>query len=292
MIKSMTGFGSAKGNSGKLEITVEVKSVNNRHLDCSVKIPRVFASIEETLKSIVQGSISRGKVDVSIFIDSSSADDIEIRINHLLAKAYISALRDIAWKNELESEISVTDLTRYPDILQATRREVDTALLSKDISSILQTALVDFDKMRQVEGERLKDDITTRLTQIEQLTTLAEEIAVETVVEYRKRLEGKISEVLQGAGIDEARILTEAAIFADRISTDEETVRLRSHIAQLRELLNQDEPVGRKIDFLVQEFNREANTIGSKGNNAKMSKIIVDLKAEIEKIREQAQNIE
>ena len=292
MIKSMTGFGSAKGNSGKLEITVEIKSVNNRHLDCSIKIPRVFTSIEESLKSIIQGSISRGKVDVSVFIDSSNADDVEIKVNHSLAKAYITALRDIAWVNDLETVISVTDLTRYPDILQATRREVDTQTLCNDISEILKTALAGFDKMRLLEGEKMKADISARLVQIENLTKTAEEISPETTIEYRKKLESRISEVLQTTGIDEARILTEAAIFADRISTDEETVRLRSHISQLRELLEENEPVGRKIDFLLQEFNREANTIGSKGNNAKMSKTIVDLKAEIEKIREQAQNIE
>ena len=292
MIKSMTGFGSAKGSSGRLEITVEIKSVNNRHLDCSVKIPRVFASIEETLKSIVQGNISRGKVDVSVFIDSSNADDIEIKVNQSLAKAYITALRDIAKDNELGSDISVTDLTRYPDILQASRREVDTSVLANDISEILKTALSGFDKMRCLEGERLKDDISARLIQIEELTTKAEEVSPETVTQYREKLESRITEVLQSTEIDQARILTEAAIFADRISVDEETVRLRSHIAQLRDLLEQNEPVGRKIDFLLQEFNREANTIGSKGNNTQMSKIIIDLKSEIEKIREQVQNIE
>jgi len=292
MIKSMTGFGSAKGNSGKLEITVEIKSVNNRHLDCSIKIPRVFSSIEETLKSIVQASISRGKVDVSVFIDSSNADDIEIKVNHSLAKAYITALRDIALDNELESEISVTDLTRYPDILQATRREIDTAALSDDISGILDAALVGFNKMRCMEGEKLKEDISARLNQIEKLTKEAQEISPETTAQYREKLESRISEVLKTTDIDQARILTEAAIFADRISTDEETVRLNSHINQLRELLNENEPVGRKIDFLLQEFNREANTIGSKGNNVRMSRIIVDMKSEIEKIREQVQNIE
>jgi len=292
MIKSMTGFGSAKGNSGKLEITVEVKSVNNRHLDCTVKIPRVFSSIEESLKSIVQNNISRGKVDVSVYIDSSGSDDIEIKVNHSLAKSYITALREIAWDNELGSEISVTDLTRYPDILQATRREVDTDLLSKDISEILKFALDSFDKMRILEGEKLKADVTARLCEIEKLTAMAEEISPETIALYKNKLENKITEVLQSTSIDEMRILTEVAIFAERVTIDEETVRLRSHIAQLRELLELDEPVGRKIDFLLQEFNREANTIGSKGNNAAMSKIIVDLKAEIEKIREQAQNIE
>lgn len=292
MIKSMTGFGSAKGVSGKLEITVEIKSVNNRHLDCAIKMPRVFASIEETLKSIVAGAISRGKVDVSVYVDSSNADDIEIKANHSLAKAYINALREIAQENGLSGEISVTDLTRYPDILQATKREIDAESLTADISAILREALSGFEQMRISEGEKLRIDLLSRLGEIDKLTALAEEVSPETVVEYRKRLEARMSEVLQSSGIEEARILTEAAIFADRVAINEEIVRLRSHTAQLRDLLAQSEPVGRKIDFLIQEINREVNTVGSKGNNARMAKIVVDLKAEIEKIREQAMNIE
>jgi uncharacterized protein (TIGR00255 family) len=288
----MTGYGGAKGSSGKLEISIEVKSVNNRYLDCTIKMPRMFSLLEESLKSIVQGSISRGKVDVSISIDSSNADDVEIKINHTLAKAYISALRTIAWENELSSEICVTDLTRYPDILQTAKREIDAEVLRTDISDVLKEALSGFNKMRVREGEKLSNDITTRLNEIEKLTAMAEEVSPKSVIEYRSKLEARMKEVLQTAGIDEARILTEAAIFADRIAINEELVRLRSHIEQLRELILVDEPIGRKIDFLVQEFNREANTIGSKGNNVQMSKIIVDLKSEIEKIREQAQNIE
>jgi len=292
MIKSMTGYGGAKGASGKLEISVELKSVNNRYLDCTIKMPRFFASLEEPLKTIVQGGISRGKVDVFISIDSSNADDIEIKINHPLAKAYISALQTIAWDNELNSEIRVTDLTRFPDILQAAKREVDAGLLLADMSEILKSALSDFNEMRIREGEKLRADIVGRLDEIEKLTLMAEEASPRSIEEYRKKLEARMSEVLQTVNVDEARILTEAAIFADRVAINEETVRLRSHIAQLRELLLSAEPVGRKIDFLVQEFNREANTIGSKGNDAQMSKIIVDLKSEVEKIREQAQNIE
>jgi len=292
MIKSMTGYGGAKGTSGKLEISIEVKSVNNRYLDSSIKLPRVFNSLEESLKTIVHNAISRGKVDVYISIDSSKSDDIEIKINKPLVKAYVAALRDIAWENELSKDIRVADLTRFPDILQAEKREADVEKLSVDISKILKSALENFNNMRNREGEKLGSDMLARLDVIEKLTTQAEEVSPRSVEEYRKKLEARITEVLQSSNIDEARILTEAAIFADRVAINEEVVRLRSHIAQLRDILSSDEPVGRKIDFIVQELNREANTIGSKGNDTEMSKIIVDLKAEIEKIREQAQNIE
>jgi len=293
MIKSMTGYGGAKGTSGKIEISVEVKSVNNRYLDCTIKMPRAFTSFEESLKSIVHKSISRGKVDVTVTIDSSNADDIEIKVNHALAKSYVDALRSIALQNGLNAEdINVTDLTRYPDILQAAKREIDADELCSDICKVLSEALSDFNRMRVREGEKLGNDLTSRLDEIEKLTEMAEDIAPITALEYRTKLEARMNEVLQTAGIEEARILTEAAIFADRIAINEEIVRLRSHIAQLRDLLTDREPVGRKIDFLIQEFIREANTIGSKGQNARMSKVIVDMKSEIEKIREQAQNIE
>ena len=292
MIKSMTGYGGAKGASGKLEISIEVKSVNNRYLDSNIKLPRVFNSLEETFKTIVHSAISRGKVDVYISIDSSKSDDIEIKINRPLVEAYVNALRTIAWENELSSDIRVADLTRFPDILQAEKREADTEVLCADISEVLKNALSDFNEMRKREGEKLGSDMSARLDEIEKLTSMAEEVSPRSVEEYRKKLETRMTEVLQTSNIDEARILTEAAIFADRVAINEEVVRLRSHIAQLREMISSEEPVGRKIDFIVQEFNREANTIGSKGNDVEMSKVIVDLKAEIEKIREQAQNIE
>ena len=292
MIKSMTGYGGAKGASGKLELSIEVKSVNNRYLDSTIKMPRVFNSLEEPLKAIVHKAISRGKVDVFISIDSSKSDDIEIKVNRPLVEAYVTALRTIAWENELSSDLRVADLTRFPDILQAEKREVDADALCNDLSTVLEAALLNFNEMRKREGDKLSHDISLRLDEIERLTKLAEELSPKSVEEYRKKLEARMNEILQTTNIDEARILTEAAVFADRVAINEETVRLRSHIEQLRELICSEEPVGRKIDFLLQEFNREANTIGSKGNDTEMSKIIVDLKAEIEKIREQAQNIE
>ena len=292
MIKSMTGFGNAKGACEKLEVSVELKSVNNRYLDCSVKLPRVFSAIEEPLKAIIQKHISRGKVDVYITIDTSESEDVEIKVNRNLASAYVSALKSMAEENGLSCDINVTDLTRFPDILQAVKRETDPEKFLDDIGAILKEALSGFDDMRRREGDRLKQDILERLAVIGELTDIIEEISPRSVAEYRKKLEVRMSELLQTADIDEERILMEAAIFADRVAINEETVRLRSHIAQLSELLDSKEPVGRKIDFLVQELNREANTIGSKGNDAEMSRKIVELKAEIEKIREQAQNIE
>ncbi|MCL2222355.1 MAG: YicC family protein [Oscillospiraceae bacterium] len=298
MIKSMTGYGGAKGVSDKTEISIEIRSVNNRHLDVSVKLPRGFIALEEPLKAVVSSCISRGKIDVFITIDSSASDDIEINVNHALAKAYIVALKSIAEENALTNNYdslqigSSVDIAKFPDVLQATKREVDKDKLLSDISEILKTALTDFDDMRSREGEKLERDMSGRLTEIERLTGMVEEISPRSVAEYRKKLTSRLSEVLESSNVDEARILTEAAIFADRVSVSEETVRLRSHISMLRSLLEGTEPVGRKIDFLLQEFNRETNTIGSKGNDVELSKVIVDLKAEIEKIREQAQNIE
>jgi len=288
----MTGFGSARGTCGKLEVSIELRSVNNRYLDCTIKMPRLFNPLEESLKGVVSKHISRGKVDVYVSVDSSGADDIEIKVNRPLVKAYVSALSSIAEENGLSGSITVADLTRFPDILQVEKREIDPEQLCAGICAILEEALIGFCDMRRREGEKLGRDIAARLGEIERLTAMADEVSPRSVAEYRKKLETRMCEALQTAGIDESRMLTEAAIFADRVAINEETVRLRSHIAQLHGLLGSQEPVGRKIDFLVQEFIREANTIGSKGNDAEMSKIIVDLKAEIEKIREQAQNIE
>ena len=292
MIKSMTGYGGAKGLSGKLEITVELKSVNSRYLDCTIKIPRSFIALEEPLKSIIGKCISRGKVDAFITIDSSKAGDVEIKINRPLAEAYISALRALHEDYDLSDGLTAIDLARFPDILQAEKAEADIEQLCTDVSDVLVEALSGFETMRVNEGAALRRDILARLDEIERLTKKAAETSLRTVADYRAKLETKLLEVLQTTGIDEQRILMEAAIFADRVAIDEETVRLISHIDQLRDLLDSREPVGRKIDFLLQEFNREANTIGSKGNDAEMARITVELKSEIEKIREQAQNIE
>lgn len=292
MIKSMTGYGSAKGASGKLDITIELKSVNNRFLDCSVRLPRIYSALEENIKSQIQKSISRGKVDVFITIDASKADDIAISVNEGVADAYISALNVLSERYGIVNDVTALSLSKMQDVLFITKTEADIEEIGKDISSILAEAIVDFDAMRCREGDKLRINILSKADEIENLIKMVEQRSPATVEEYRLRLTKKMNEVLENTSIDEARILTEAAIFSDKVSVDEETVRLHSHIEQLRHLLDSDEPVGRKLDFLIQEFNREANTIGSKGNDIEMSRIVVDLKSEIEKIREQVQNIE
>ena len=261
MVKSMTGYGRAKKTLSNRDITVEVRSVNNRYLDCTVKLPRAYIFAEDAIKGRVQKAISRGKVDVFIS-------------KHLNAKC------------------DVTDFARIPDVLTVTKAEEDLESLGADICEVLDEALAAYNEMRATEGRKLAEDIGGRLTTIETLTGKVEERSPETVREYREKLTARMQEVLQSTTIDESRILTEAAIYADKIAVDEETVRLRSHVSQLRGMLLSDEPMGRKMDFLIQEVNRESNTIGSKCNDVTIARDVVALKAEVEKIREQVQNIE
>lgn len=292
MIRSMTGYGSAKGSVNGLEITVELKSVNNRYLDTSVRLPRSFLFAEEAVKAAVQRHISRGKVDVFVSVDSSEAGDVTVKVNEALLKSYVDALKHIAEEYSLQDDVTASNLGRFPDVLSVEKKEMDADAISACIAEVAERALSDFDQMREREGEKLRDDVLSRLGTIESFVAKVEEESPKTVAEYRARLEAKMAEVLNGAGIDENRILAEAAIFADHIAVDEETVRLRSHMAQLRTMMNGGSPVGRKTDFLIQEFNREANTIGSKCQNSEIAHVVVDLKSEIEKIREQIQNIE
>ena len=292
MIKSMTGYGSAKGTVEDLEIRVELKSVNNRYLDTSVRLPRSFLFAEEMVKSHVQKHISRGKVDVFINVDSSAAGDMTVKVNEALLKGYVDAIRHIAVEYDLSDDLTAQSVSRFPDVLTVEKKDLDAEAISAGMEKIVEEALKDFDAMRTREGEKLRDDVLTRLGTIRGLVETVEEKAPETVASYRRRLEQKMAEVLGTAGIDENRILAEAAIFADHIAVDEETVRLRSHMAQLTGMINGNSPTGRKIDFLIQEFNREANTIGSKCQNSEIAHVVVDLKSEIEKIREQIQNIE
>ena len=292
MIKSMTGYGGAKGSAEGLSVSIELKSVNNRYLDVSVKLPRTMLFAEEPIKAAVGRHISRGKVDVFVTVDQSASDDMEVRVNEPLLKCYIEALSAAAEKFGLQNDMTVMSLCRLPDVLSTDRREIDSSALMTGITEILERALTEYDAMRLREGEKLRDDVLARLETISRLTGLVEENAPKTVAEYRARLEQKLQEVLATANIDESRVLTEAAIFADKIAVDEETVRLRSHISQLRGLTNGESPAGRKMDFLIQELNREANTIGSKCQNADIAHVVVELKAEIEKIREQIQNVE
>ena len=292
MIKSMTGYGSAKGVVDGLEISVELKSVNNRYLDTSVRLPRSFLFAEDLVKSLVQKHISRGKVDVFVNVDASQAGDMTVRVNEGLLKAYLEAIDHIAEEYQLQKDLTAMSVSRIPDVLSVEKKDLDAEAISAGMGVIVDQALADFDAMRLREGEKLRDDVLSRLQTISSLVEFVERKAPETVAEYRRRLEQKMAEVLDTSGIDENRILAEAAIFADHIAVDEETVRLRSHMAQLETMIRGNSPTGRKIDFLIQEFNREANTIGSKCQNSDIAHVVVDLKSEIEKIREQIQNIE
>ena len=292
MVKSMTGYGRAEDTLNGCTITVELRSVNNRYLDCNVRMPRLYLFAEETIKSRVQNTISRGKVDVFVTLDSTGGEQVQVSVNQPLADGYYAALTQLAERYGLSKDISVSLLSRFPDVLLAEKAEEDVEQRAQDICSVLDRALADFDQMRTREGERLEADVLSRAARIEELVGKVEERSPQTVAEYRAKLEARMNEVLSNTQLDPARILTEAAIFADKVAVDEETVRLRSHIGQLRHMLEQGGATGRKLDFLIQEFNREANTIGSKCSDIDIARHVVDIKAEIEKIREQVQNIE
>lgn len=289
---SMTGYGSAKGSVEGQEITVELKSVNNRYLDCSVRLPRNFLFAEDTVKQAVSAGVSRGKVDVFVSAQASQDSGTVVSVNEELALGYRDAVAHIAETLGLESGLSAFSLARFPDVLTVERRELDKDKAAAALSEITAKAVEEFNAMREREGERLRRDMLGKLETIEGLVSVVEERSPQTVKEYRERLEARLRDILADRSLDEQRVITEAAIFADRTAVDEETVRLRSHIAQFRTMLEEGSPIGRKMDFLVQEFNRESNTIGSKCSDASLAKVVVDLKSEIEKIREQLQNVE
>ena len=292
MIKSMTGYGSAEGSCGGIEISIELKSVNNRYLDCSARLPRNFLFAEEIIKSEVQRRISRGKVDVFVNVASSGAEDIVVAVNEALARGYAGAIAQIAGTLGLENSLTAYNVARFPEVLSVEKKELDKDAIGAAVAAICRQALDRFDQMRAAEGDRLRRDIAGRLDTIETLVSEVERRSPEAVAEYRARLYKRMSEVLENRALDEQRILTEAAIFADKTAVDEETVRLRSHVCQLRGMLEAGSPIGKKMDFLVQEFNREANTIGSKCGDGSIARTVIELKSEIEKIREQVQNIE
>ena len=292
MVKSMTGYGRARQTLRGRDITVEVRSVNNRYLDCTVKVPRTYIFAEDAVKSRVQKAVSRGKVDVFITIDATAADETVVAVNESLARGYYEALIKIRDMFSLEGELTAAVLAKFPDVLTVTKAEEDLESVAGDICAVLDEALEAYNAMRTVEGEKLCEDIAGRVATIETVVGKVEERSPQTVAAYREKLTARMQEVLQSTTIDESRILTEAAIFADKIAVDEEPVRLRSHIAQLRTMLKSDQPVGRKLDFLIQEVNRECNTIGSKCNDLTIAQDVVNMKAEVEKIREQVQNIE
>jgi uncharacterized protein (TIGR00255 family) len=292
MIKSMTGYGRAQAQLHGRDITVELRSVNNRYLDCSVKLPRIYGFAEDAVKAQVKKAVSRGKVDVFITVQATEAAQVAVSINRPVLEGYLTALHQIAADYGVTDDITVMSLSRLPDVLTVQKQEEDEDEVQADLMAVLDEALARYDAMRTVEGQALEDDLRSRAQTILDRVAVVEARSPETVAEYRARLTRKMEEVLSGTAVDESRILTEAAIYADKVAVDEETVRLRSHLAQLDDMLSGGGAIGRKLDFLLQEMNREANTIGSKCNDVELARTVVDIKAELEKIREQTQNIE
>ena len=289
----MTGYGAAKGNLAGLALRIELKSVNNRYLDCSVRLPRNLMFAEETIKAKVQEHISRGKTDVFVTLENAEDGGVaEVKVNEALAKGYVEAIRAVAQVFGLDGEVPALALCRMPDVLSLEKKDLDAEAVTAGLSALAEEALAGFDVMRVREGEKLSEDIAGRLDTVERLVAEVEARSPETVKEYREKLYRKMCEVLERPAVDEQRILLEAAVYADKVAVDEETVRLRSHVTQMRALLEAGSPIGRKMDFLIQEFNREANTIGSKCADSAITRTVIELKSEIEKIREQIQNIE
>ena len=292
MIKSMTGYGRAVETINGREFTVELRSVNNRYLDCNVKVPRALSFAEDAVKQAVKQAVSRGKVDVYISLKTEASDDTTITLNKVMLEGYLNAMREMAEAYSVRDDISVSVLSRMPEVFSVEKPQVDEEQLKNDLMQVVEQALNGYDAMRCAEGQALDADLRSRGQTILELVAQVEQGNAQTVVDYRARLESKLREVLAATNIDESRILTEAAIFADKVAVDEETVRLRSHLAQMNEMLTTGGALGRKLDFLLQEMNREANTIGSKCTDVRLARIVVDIKAELEKIREQTQNIE
>ena len=291
-MKSMTGYGRAKQERNGRTITVELRAVNHRYLDCTVKAPRQYGFLDEAVKKAAAARMARGKVEVFVGVEVEEGGDVAVKINHALAKRYLDALHELRERYALRDDVTVMGLAKMPEVLGSERVEQDADELTRDVLAVFDEACDGFDEMRRREGEKLAEDVQRRSAAIERMVGEVEQRAPERVREYREKLLARMREVLADSGIDETRILTEAAIYADKTAVDEETVRLRSHLHQLDAMLRENQPVGRKLDFLVQEMNREANTIGSKANDVSLARIVVDIKGEIEKIREQIQNIE
>ena len=292
MVKSMTGYGRAVATVNGREFTVELRSVNNRYLDCTVKLPRSLTFAEEAVKQAVKGTISRGKVDVFITVRSESVSDVKITLNAAMVEGYLTAMKQMVSEYGVQDDISVSVISRMPEVFTVEKPEVDEEQLLADLMGVVKQALSAYDAMRAAEGKALENDLRSRGNTILELVSQVEAGNGQTVMDYRTRLYNKLQEVLANTSIDESRILTEAAIFADKVAVDEETVLLRSHLEQMNNMLTTGGAIGRKLDFLLQEMNRESNTIGSKCSDVKLARIVVDIKAELEKIREQTQNIE
>lgn len=292
MLKSMTGYGRSQKIINGRDILVEIRSVNHRYYEYSSRIPRTYNYIDEKLKALLKKGITRGKVEVAVTVNNIECRDTEIAINKSVAEGYVNALRSVAGELNLEDDLKLSKLIKLPDVFTVQKVSDDEEQVWNDISEVAGEALEKFVGMRMTEGEKLKNDLLGKSELIFSMVEKVEEISPSTVENYRNKLYQKLSEILEGKDIDQQKILTESAVFAEKIAVDEETVRLKSHISQLRDMLESEEAVGRKLDFIVQEMNREVNTIGSKAQDLSITKIVVDMKAEIEKIREQIQNIE
>jgi len=292
MIRSMTGFGRAVEQINGLDITVEIKSVNHRYFEFSSRMPRVYQFLEEKLKSLCQQSIERGKVEVSVIIDDNNDESTSVEINHTFAKGYIAALKQLAKDYKIKDDVKVSTVAGNTEMFKVRRVTLDDEVVAEAVLTVAKKAIDSFVSMREVEGEKLANDVRSRVETILGLVEIVEKRSPETVKAYRERLEARIKELLEDAKVDEQRLITETAIFADKVAVAEETVRLRSHIDQLCRLISGNGSIGKKLDFIVQEMNRETNTIGSKCQDVEIAHTVVDIKSEIEKIREQIQNIE
>ncbi len=292
MIKSMTGFGRAQSTVDGMTITVELKSVNHRYFEFSARVPRNYGFLEEKLKSFVNATVARGKTECYVSIENPENDEVEVTVNTALARGYAAAIRSLSDLVGTNEQPTASQLSRFPDVLTVHKAEPDEERVWNAVQQTAQLALEQFLAMRQTEGEKLRADILSHADRIAQLVAFVESRSPQTVREYNEKLHRRMAELLGDANVDEQRLLTEAAIFADKVAVDEETVRLHSHLSQLHDFLGADEPIGRKLDFLVQEINRESNTIGSKAQDVEIAKAVINIKAEVEKIREQVQNIE
>lgn len=292
MIKSMTGYGKSEQTIDSLNVTVEIKSVNHRYFEFSARVPREYGFLEEKLKKYCNSLITRGKVECYVSVEDLEEREMEVNVNETLAAGYVKALKELSERFGLKDDISAVTLSRYPDVITLHKASEDEERIWNAVKTVAETAVSKFIEMRETEGSKLRGDILSRADYIIECVEFIEGRSPETVREYNEKLKQRMKELLGDAAVDEQRLLNEAAIYADKIAVDEETVRLRSHISQLREFMNSSKAIGRKLDFLVQEINREANTIGSKAQDVDIAKKVIAIKAEVEKIREQVQNIE
>ena len=292
MLKSMTGYGRVKVENDLREITVELRSVNHRYLDLNIKVPRIYGYLEEMVSKQAQAAIARGKVDIFVSVRAKEGADIRVSPNMAVIQGYVDAIKKVSETYGLSDEATALSLLRLPDAMEQSKEEADADQLKAEVSAVLDQALTEYNAMREKEGARLVEDVTYRAGLIAQSVDFVEQRSPDCVEEYRQRIAARMTELLDGTELAQQRILQEAALYADKVNVTEEIVRLRSHLAQLETMLKSPVAIGRKLDFLVQEMNRETNTIGSKANDFQIAKTVVDMKAEIEKIREQIQNLE